>query len=151
MLTGHTFYNLYDVDQSTPIIFISVQLIFISILLLFFKETLEEAGFTQDGGEMCVDEDLPPFFKAVKNAEREWFLQEHYYFEANYRLSMVSDKTVVKLEASEYVKRPISGIHFYLPLCNPDYRSEFCYISPARGNRGSLLKSDKANDPHIYE
>jgi len=100
---------------------------------------------------MCVDEDLPPFFKAVKNSERDWFLQEHYYFEANYRLSMVSDKTVNKLEASEYVKRPISGIHFYLPLCNPDYRSEFCYISPARGNRGSLLKSDKVNDPHIYE
>jgi hypothetical protein len=64
---------------------------------------------------------------------------------------MVPDKTVRHLEANDYVKRPINGIHFYLPLCNPDYRDAFNYISPARSNRGNLLKSARPNDPHIYE
>lgn len=100
---------------------------------------------------MVVDEDLPVFFKAVKNSERDWYLKEHYYYESNYNLSMVSEKVVRRLETNDYVKRPINGIHFYLPLNNPDYRSSFNYISPARANRASLLVSAVKDDPHIYE
>lgn len=64
---------------------------------------------------------------------------------------MVSEKVVRRLETNDYVKRPINGIHFYLPLNNPDYRSSFNYISPARANRASLLVSAVKDDPHIYE
>lgn len=112
---------------------------------------MQELGFTQDATPLTVDEDLPNFFKAVKNSERDWYLKEHYYFESNYNLSIISDKQVRRLESTDYVKRPIQGIHFYLPLNNPDYRSAFNYISPARANRGSLLVSAIPDDPHIYE
>jgi hypothetical protein len=37
-----------------------------------------------------VDEDLPNFFTAVKNSEKEWAISEHTYYKKTYAMDILA-------------------------------------------------------------
>lgn len=86
MNTGHTFSSIVSVNQSSPVIFIALMALFIFVMQKFFKKSLKKYGFGFSASKIEVDEDLPNFFNAIKQSEKEWIYAEALHYKKFYNI-----------------------------------------------------------------
>jgi hypothetical protein len=61
----------------------------IFILQKSCKKTMQRYGFRSKNKEIDVDQNLPPFYRAVKLSEAEWIVSEANYYWNNYGLRLI--------------------------------------------------------------
>lgn len=152
MWTDHYMFKDMVVDQGIPIFLMGCVVLFITIMQTFFKKTLRSWGFTFGSTKINVDENLPPFFEALKYSHANWLVQEDKNLEDNYSFSIVDDKTTNTLRGLDIGKKTIQGVPYYMILSNPLYVRDFQYLPADLGaDRADLVMDDDDDEGNDCE
>lgn len=127
--------------------------VFLTIAFMqgFFKKTLKSWGFSFGGRKINVDENLPPFWKALRYSDADWIYQEHKYLRRNYQTGMIDAYAMKQLDESGIAKKTIVGVPYYFILANPRYFQDFQYICCNVPNRENLIVDDDENEGNDQE
>lgn len=72
--------------------------------------------------EICVDEDLPNFFTAIKLSQADELLEEQINMRENFGFQHNDPDTIEKLDHCSVPKKTFTGTPWYQILSNPIYQ-----------------------------
>lgn len=107
MKTSHTFENLGELGQATPMLLIALPLLVIIIMRRSSYKLLEKSGFTISNSKIVVDEDIPNFFEAVKLSDADWMVFENSNLRENYGYNFIPLDVEERLDDWQLAKKPI--------------------------------------------
>jgi hypothetical protein len=85
-------------------------------------------GYGMQRKEIEVDEDLPPFFEAIRLSQADEIIAEEENMQNNFGFLLTDPDTIEELEKVLYPKQSCVGTPWYNILSNPKYSSAFNYI-----------------------
>jgi len=80
---------------------------------LVFADNLRALGFSMQGKEIEVDEDLPNFYDTIKLSMAEEIISENNNMINNYGFEPNDPDTIEALEKASMPKRPMQGTPWY--------------------------------------
>jgi len=149
--TAHVPIESMMVDQAIPVFLIGCVMLFITLMQTFAKGLLKSWGFAFGSKTLNVDENLPPFWDAIKFSQAEWLQKENNNLKENYGFKIVDDYVLDELDKSGAAETTIQGVPFYFILANPSYFSAFQYIPCNVPNRNALIIDDDENEENDLE
>ena len=72
-------------------------------------------------GAFHIEEDLPNYFAAVDDHDRNWSIKEEENSRNNLRMTIMMDETLEKLKTTEPSRKCLQGVHCYDILANLSY------------------------------
>jgi len=103
------------------------------------------------GKDINVDENLPPFYKALKYSDAQWLLEENKNLKERYGFKILSVQETEALKTVSIVKRGVQGVPYYIPLANPAYYRDFQYLPAITEDRDSLVVDDDDEEGNDFE
>lgn len=150
MLSGH-YWNSFSIDQSSPVLIVATWCTIIVVAQLWFKSTLEKIGYVMTSTKIEVDEDLPPFFTALKLKWCDWMVEEYTHYYEEYGIEIANKQVIDILDDTKVPEKTLQGIPFYNILANPDYTRDFYYIDTLQPSRADQIKDDDDNEDNDLE
>lgn len=85
-------------------------------------------GYKFETKHISVDENLPPFWKALPFSQADWLIKENDHMRQHYHMQLIDSKTAEIIKSAGGNHELISDVPFYMVLANPKYANAFSYI-----------------------